>query len=649
MSSTTTTTTSTLWTKGPGEIPLYSDWKVSFTTTVSVSGVGTNKDVVQKDSESVSTASLSSEEDTSQCHCDTDSNVDGVSKTDSEKDEVELSSNDGEEEAQEEGAGETFFSVHRNMIGPNSAYFTQSFLGKIKSEIANSSIIALPYDIPSHIFASVVEAFELILDYCYNGCEKNGAESNLTTENAVAMFCLCKYFEMDFEICEKVLDFINSDLTDETIAKYYQIVEEMRSDVDTPLVLDTKPIMNMIALMSCQSPGVLDSEAELFKIADLSLWFSVASLLANDDEEEEEESTSTDSSKIWSENITSFLDGYEEDDLIVRKDTFQVLTAESVLPEISSKVALRLLEHERMYGLDTPVHQDGLSKTTSSISEDETVSSTEESNNDQEILKTPELTSLQQRCIKALSECNWTGEENDLEKMRGKLLSVTTPAVLEALLIYSVSGERAIISKMEQMTEDLDVEKKALKQEMELFEEKQEKARLEAAMEQQKQIKLERELEEVRKQSEKFQLKLKEAQEKAKKDKEELRKANALLEAELEEEKQKSFAVRQRFREVETAQVRVKSDRENFKLTIQETIKQLEAITTYDEPIGGCGIGSLVMLVSSFSDRNECKQIKNMLQKVVKDPQTYERDYLRKSKTCDESLLTITEGELTSN
>ena len=595
-------------------MPLYSDWKVSF-TTIDVSEVAT-KDGIFKDSSSassVSTASLSSEESISQSHSDAEStDVDTV-------DQVE-SSNNGEEDSEDEHEhlqpGETLFSVHRNMIGPKSSYFTQTFL----SGKANSSIIALPSDLPSHTVASVVEAFELILDYCYNGYEKIGTEGKLTTENAVAMFCLCKYFEMDFEICEKVLDFINSDLSHASIAHYYQIVKDMRStsDAEQPLVLDTKPIMDMIVIMCHQGPSVLDTKTDLFKISDLSLWLKVASALANggnDSDNEDDELTFTHASKVWSKNITGFFDTHDID-----KDSFRILTSESVLPEISSNVALQLLEHE--------------------------------SNTDEGILDSSEPTALQQRCVKALGESNWTGKENDVDNMRGKLVNITSPATLEALLIDSVSGERAIVNKMEELKVDLMKEKKALEQERELFEYHQEQSRLEVEREKQIQSQLQQELEEMRKQCENFQLKLKATETKAEKDKEELRKANALLEAELEEEKKKTYALRQRFREVESEQHKLKSDIENYKLTIQETIKRIEAITTYDEPFGGCGLGQFVLLISSMSDRKECVQIKSMLQKVIKDPQTYERDILLKMKTnddatCNESLLSLTSAEFT--
>merc|ERR1719148_592785 len=59
---------------------------------------------------------------------------------------------------------------------------------------------------------------------------------------------------------------------------------------------------------------------------------------------------------------------------------------------------------------------------------------------------THKTTSLQRRCIKALASGNWSGAENDVEMLRGtgKLTQMTTPIVLEELLIGSVIGERKL-------------------------------------------------------------------------------------------------------------------------------------------------------------------------------------------------------------
>jgi len=610
----------TLWRRGPGKTPLYSDWSVSFKAN---SGCGFRS---KQDAGSFSTTSLSSE--------DSVANIEGRQQ-DEQTDES--SSDNREDQQQDEMRDEAFFSVHRNMIGPKSAYFTKSFIGE---ESSNSSVIALPSDLPANTFASVVEAFELLLEYCYNSNENFDPEHKLSTENAVAMFCLCNYFEMDSEICEKVRDFIKSNLSYETVANYYQIVKDMRSTLKESIVLDANPIMDMVVSMCHQSPSVLNSQANLFKIADLSLWLSIGSLLANDDDENDK-ATSADSSRIWSENLTSFFDTYHEEDVVVFKDSFRTLTAENIMPEVSSKVALRLLEYESKNGLSLLTHQaKKVNEMDDDVSDDGTISTTYDSDVDmaveEEVLGTSKLTNLQHRCIRALCKSNWSGEENDLEQKRGKIVDITTPAVMEALLIDSVTGERALSAKVEEMEVELAMEKEALKQGIESYEFKQEETKVEVARAKQKEHSLQRQLDATTKECETAQRKLKKLEGKVEDNKAALCKANALLEAELDAEKKKSYSLTQRFRAMEIAQNKVEIDREMFELTIKETIKQLDSITTVDENYGACGLEHVIMLISALNDRSECDQIKSMLQQVVKDPLTYERDYLLKNRTVEE-------------
>ncbi len=569
------TTTSTLWTRGPGDSPLYSDWKVSFTAI---------RDFPTKDADSVSTASLSSEEDS----------ID-------ERDQY-VSTN--QQSSCDEEQREEVFTIHRNMIGPKSAFFTECFVGSIDAK--NSSCdIALPSDISPRTFASVMQAFEVLLDGCYNGT--HSFAKKLTTENAVAVSCLCKYFKMNSEICETVQQFIESDLSHKTIAEYYQTIKDMRSSAKTSLVLDTKPIMEMVLNRCLQEPTVLGNDTDLFKIADMTLWSSIGPFLANNSIDYAQ----TSASSGLSENLASFFDTYQEEEIVFDlKDDFQNLTAECVLPEVSPKVALRLLEREHNLGLEYP-----------SQDERSTIAPIEPA---------PRLTNLQERCIKALGDSKWSGEESNFHENRGKLLEITTPAVLEALLIDSVSSMRAMMADMEQMKADFEAERKAFQKDKELFKIEHSKAQCENTEDSQELLTLQLQLGSVRKELSDVKKKLKKTEEKAKRENLEMRKTNGLLQTELDIEKKKTEAFKQRYREIETAQHKIKSDRENYELTIKETIKQLDAITTYDDPYGGCGMGQFIMLISSISDRRECRQIKKMLERVVKDPQSYVRDYLSK-------------------
>ena len=592
---------STSWGTESGAEALYSDWKVSFTATA----ISKSKD----DSDSVSTQSLSD-------------------------DSVHSNTSPSADQQQDENPQEKIFSIHRNMVGPKSKFFTKTFGSDEKA-----TVIALPTNISAHTFESVVDAFEVLLDYCYMGQIR---EDVLVTDNAVAMFCLCNYFEMESEVCEMVNDFIKSDLSNETVAKYYQIAKDLRVQEASPtakysMVLNAEPIMKMIVDMCHQSPNTLNSDAELFKSADLTLFLSIGALLAEDNK------TSADASKTWSENFMAFFDTYQEEDVLDLKESFRTLTAENILPELSPKVALKMLEHERKHGLASLTRrikkekeiadENNISPMSSNDTEEGTVSTTGDSDLDvvleEELLGTENITSLQKRCIKALCESNWYGKENDIEQMRGKLVNIMTPSVLEALLIDSVTGERALGAKMEEMTTERESEKKVLKQEMESYEFKKEETKAEVAKEHEKQQTLQEELDSVREELENLKASSRRVQEKSTSVHGELCKANALLEAELEKEKKKWKNLNTKYRAMERAQNKIETDREMFELSVKDTIKRLDALTSYDEAYGGCGLGGLVFLISAFSDRAECSQIREMLKEVVKDPLTYERNYLK--------------------
>eukprot|EP00534_Pseudo-nitzschia_fraudulenta_P007166 CAMPEP_0201194670 /NCGR_PEP_ID=MMETSP0851-20130426/149538_1 /ASSEMBLY_ACC=CAM_ASM_000631 /TAXON_ID=183588 /ORGANISM="Pseudo-nitzschia fraudulenta, Strain WWA7" /LENGTH=657 /DNA_ID=CAMNT_0047481377 /DNA_START=16 /DNA_END=1989 /DNA_ORIENTATION=+ len=624
------------WAKGPEAVSLYSDWKVSFTTDYSVC-----KDAKELDSSSVSTRSMSS-------------SGDSIS-SDEESSTCENSKDKNEQKKP------TMFSIHRNMIGPKSAFFTKSFLaddGASKS----TSRISLPSSLSPHAFTMVVEAFEVILDYCYTGIFV--PEDKLTTANSVAMFCLSNYFGMDPDVTMKVRDFIKSNLTQDTVAQYYQVVIDLRcqeynvTDVSSSKknvpILDANPIMDMVVSLCHRCPFVLHKKGDLFKIADLSLWLSIGSLLANDDRNGESfvEDADEAASKVWSENLTAFIDNYHEADIVDLKDSFRTLTAENILPVVSFKVALRLLEHERALGLekvateykkDEEMTDTGVPSSASVVLDDATcfIDSNYDSDLDnvtEEVAVDgmPTITNLQKRCIKALCESNWAGEENDVESKRGKLVSITTPAVLEALLIESVIGERSLTSKMNETQAAIDTERKSLAKEKETCDWKAEQSRVEVAKEKQKQQALDKKMKELTAKLEIAERKAKAMESKMELEKKKLCKANAIIEADLEKEKKKSHGLLKRLRAMELAQNRTESDREMYELSVKETIKRLETIITIDDSWSACGMGPLILILSALGDRQECEQIKDMLQSVLKEPMSYERDYLLKNKSYDD-------------
>lgn len=603
-------TLNTNYGKGPEAISLYSDWKVSFVTSLA------SKDEKNEETDSVSTQSLSD-------------------------DSVSSSDNVLNESLKDQG----IFSIHRNMVGPKSNFFFKSFESE---DVCRSTVITLPMGLPIHSFASIVEAFEVLLDYCYTGSIR---EDNLETGTAVALFCLCNYFEMESEMCDKVNDFIKSDLRYETVAKYYQIIKDLRCQGPShDVVLNAEPIMKMVIEMCYQTPSTLDCESELFKISDLSLWLSIGSLLAQDGDENDKP-TSADASKIWSENLTNFFDVHREESM---KDCFRTLTDEKVLPEVSAKAALRLLEHEHKHGLafltrrakkrkDTiATAGDNIFEASSNDTDDGTISTTCDSEIDvvleEELFGTEQITNLQQRCIKALCESNWYGKENNVEQMRGKLIEITTHPVLEALLIDSVTGGRVLTSNMEKMRADVELEKEELAKQIDAYNFKKEETKVEVAKEKVKQHNLQQELDHVRKEYEALKIISKKNQEKSASIHDELCKANAILEADLDAEKKKSYNIDQKYREMKRAQNKIETDREMFELSVKDTIKRLDALTSYEEA-GGCGLGGLIFLISAMSDRAECTQIKTMLQQVVKDPLTYERNYLLKNMSYEDHTV----------
>eukprot|EP00535_Pseudo-nitzschia_heimii_P000226 CAMPEP_0197184000 /NCGR_PEP_ID=MMETSP1423-20130617/8952_1 /TAXON_ID=476441 /ORGANISM="Pseudo-nitzschia heimii, Strain UNC1101" /LENGTH=632 /DNA_ID=CAMNT_0042634699 /DNA_START=74 /DNA_END=1972 /DNA_ORIENTATION=+ len=604
----------TFWGKGADGQPLYSDWEVSFITGgADLAG----KDADEKDdSDSVSTQSLSEE----------DSIVSGKSAS------------EGRTPPDAKDSGKKVFSIHRNMVGPKSEFFTKRF-----DEDETSTVISLPSDLPAHSFQSVLDAFEILLDYCYVADIR---KEKISTDNAVALFCLCNYLEMEPEACKKVNDFIASDLSHETVAKYYQIIKDLRGRGEQTcgagfsVALNAEPIMKTVVAMCYKDPTTLSSSTDLFQIADLSLFLSIGALLAEDDE------TTAEASKAWSENLTAFFNTYEEEDVLDLRDSFRTLTSEKILSEVSPRVALRLLEHELKHGLSSLTRRIVKSKQAPAAQEVDRVPSDDADGDEstvdtagdsdleivieEELLGAENITSLQRRCIKALCESDWNGEENDIERKRGELVTITTPPVLEALLIDSVTGARALAAKMEEMTSEREVEKKVLKNEIDAYEFKKEETKVEVAKEKQKQQSLQHELDKLRRDHEKLQASYKRSQEKSVSVHTELCKANAILEAELEKEKKKSRSLDQKYSTVKRSQSKIETDREMYELTVRDTIKRLDAMTSYDEA-GGCGLGTLVFLISALSDHDECAQIKAMLEQVVKDPLIYERNYLMKN------------------
>jgi len=336
----------TYWTREPQQAPLYSDWKVSFISSASASNSTSNSSAMKYSNKhdndtghTRSTASMTAFDDGHTVdNCDTYVDDDGNENISSPSPSLSISPSHAsrEEEEQQEQypkKQEVSFAVHRNMIGPRSAYFTKSFLSRTSRDENNncSSVIHLPSTLSPKAFHSLLDTFEVLLDYCYcyNSISDDFTNTKLTTDNAVAMYCLCNYFEIDKEVGKKIQAFISNDLNQHTVATYYQNVKDLRSSgssssgrssstttstTTTGFLLNVKnPIHEMVAVLCYKHPTVLSDNDFLTKIVDLPLWLSIGSLLAvgktNDDGSDTKSNKSIEKgSKVWSKYLTTFFE-----------------------------------------------------------------------------------------------------------------------------------------------------------------------------------------------------------------------------------------------------------------------------------------------------------------------------------------------------
>jgi len=770
----------TYWARDPKQVPLYSDWTVSFTTSTSTSKSLKDSNNSNKhqdnDTESISTAAMTVYDDghtvTDESHTaddgDTDDDNDGnesiISKSPSSSSSSHGPQEEEEQQQQHPKKQEVSFAVHRNMIGPRSEYFTKSFLSRTLRDQNNntSSVIQLPSTLSTKAFHTLLDAFEVLLDYCYNSIADDFTNTKLTTDNAVAMYCLCNYFEMDKEVCAKIQAFISKDLNEHTVATYYQNVKDLRSTgsnsssssssggrssssmTTTPsmtkgsssssstdgdnnkldsndFLLNVNPIHEMVAFLCYKHPTVLSDNDFLTKQADLALWLSIGTLLAagntNDvsDTDTGHNKAIEKDSKVWSQNLTAFFDtmttttantsGVDAADdfenLLELKETFRILTSSKVLPVIHESVALRLLQHERLHGLadqkkevhsnddgdhDDHHHDHGDDASTTieqeytlwASSDDDASNTTANKNGggndeldsmieicDKNIIVpdgttneekeeqpqqhphsvTHKTTSLQRRCIKALASGNWSGAENDVEMLRGtgKLTQMTTPIVLEELLIGSVIGERKLGTKLTVLQAEVRDNKQVHIDENIKTHEQIRTLKVDLIKEEQKQYRLAKVLEDEATKREAAEKKLVQFDLDLEDEKKKLCKMNAELEAKLEEEKKRSYSLDLRYRALEFSRRKTESDREMLELTCTETVTRLDAMSSQEEWWNNaCGVMSpLILMLSTMSDRRECEKIKHMLQQVVEDPSSYERDFLLKNVGEDGEEYTV--------
>merc|ERR1712028_273301 len=116
-------------------------------------------------------------------------------------------------------------------------------------------------------------------------------------------------------------------------------------------------------------------------------------------------------------------------------------------------------------------------------------------------------------------------------------------------------------------------------------------------------------------------------------EKRKLQKEIHALENKLDVETKRSFSLDLRYRALESARGRTETDRELLELTCKETITRLDAMSSQEEWWNNaCGVMTpLILMLSTVNDRRECEKIKGMLQQVVRDPSSYERNFLLKN------------------
>merc|ERR1712238_60206 len=214
---------------------------------------------------------------------------------------------------------------------------------------------------------------------------------------------------------------------------------------------------------------------------------------------------------------------------------------------------------------------------------------------------------------------------------------MTTPIVLEELLIGSVIGERKLGTLLTALQEEVRDNKQGH------IDENIRTLKVDLIKEEQKQYRLAKVLEDEATKREAAERKLVQFDLNLEEEKKKLCKMNAELEAKLEDEKKRSHSLDLRYRALEFSRRKTENDREMLELTCTETVTRLDAMASQEEWWNNaCGVMSpLILMLSTMSDRRECEKIKRMLQQVVEDPSSYERDFLLKNVGEDGEEYTV--------
>jgi len=264
--------------------------------------------------------------------------------------------------------------------------------------------------------------------------------------------------------------------------------------------------------------------------------------------------------------------------------------------------------------------------------EDRTNEEKEEDQQQQSVQKT---TSLQRRCIKALASSNWSGKENDVELLRGSgtLTHMTTPIVLEELLIGSVIGERKLGTQLTALQAEAHVQKQVQSDENIQIHEQLRTLEVVVIKKGQKNYQLAKVVKHEATKREGVERNLATFHVKVEEETKRLISRHVELEKKLKEEQKRSYSFDLRYKACESSRRKTEKERKMFELTCTETVSRLEALSNQQAWLhDACGVFSpFLMMFSTRSDRRECEKIKAMLQQVIEDPLSYERYFWLKS------------------
>jgi len=304
------------------------------------------------------------------------------------------------------------FSVHRNILGPQSEYFNRIF--KSNNSDTSSSVssftearhqhshINFPSNISTKAYSLIVEAFEALLNYCYN------ESVNSIETSPVPLLFLCDYFQMQDDIESKIEDYSMK------YFKKWQVVLDLLYEqvVEFRAVgLNTERAENMISAICYNRIDLLSKGTPMALIADLPLWLNVVYFIQEHGHRYDIPLKST--SINLSMNIANFLEN-NDNSSAVDFDSFEKLTGEKILPYVDANAALVLLKEEQKY-VSSEIH----------ISED---------SKDGEQEEPLVITNLQDRCLESLVEAKLGLNINKELRHRATKVMTLLPRVMEMYL-----------------------------------------------------------------------------------------------------------------------------------------------------------------------------------------------------------------------